>query len=159
MGNFACTKCGGEFFIPLHSTFTCPNCHDTLPDITPQIQEQVQGTVASTTLGFGSMGEPITEWVVGQDPLEAEVKKVMTRALDIWRERQVKYGPSNIAATGTLGCFVRATDKLARLREVYLNQKGADVPDESVVDSWLDLLNYAAMGVMCHEGNWPGVNR
>lgn len=91
-----------------------------------------------------------------QDPLEQEVLGVLNKAFELWKDRQAKYGPRNIAATGALGCFVRANDKLARLGRVYLEGKRTEMSDESVNDSWLDLLNYALMGYMTENNLWPG---
>lgn len=90
------------------------------------------------------------------DPLELDVRMVMNMALALWKDRQAKYGPRNIAATGALGCYVRANDKLARLGRVYLEGKRTEMSDESINDSWLDLLNYALMGYMCENNLWPG---
>lgn len=84
---------------------------------------------------------------------ENRVRKVMEKAFELWKDRQTKYGPSNIAATGAMGCYVRSVDKLARLKGVYLHGK-TDTPDETISDSWLDLINYAVMGYMCHHDDW-----
>lgn len=89
--------------------------------------------------------------------LEKRVANVMWQAFQLWQDRQLKYGVTNIQQTGAPGCWVRSVDKLSRLREVYLN--GAkSTPDESISDTWLDLINYAVMGYMCHHGLWPGVS-
>ena len=100
--------------------------------------------------------EAVTSW---KDPnswsLETRVQYVQGIAFKLWQDRQAKYGPTNIAITGALGCYVRSQDKLARLSRVY--KEGAkDMPDESISDSWLDLMNYAMMGYMCENGLWPG---
>ena len=86
--------------------------------------------------------------------LEDEMRAVLERAFALWRERHEKYGPMNIALWGATGCAIRACDKVMRLRRHYLEGVG-DLPDETVADAWLDLLNYAAMGLLCHEGKWP----
>lgn len=89
-----------------------------------------------------------------QEPLEVRVLGVQEQAYELWKDRQRKYGCTNISRTGALGCYVRGMDKLARLGHVY--RDGAkDMPDESISDSWLDLMNYAMMGYMCHNGLWP----
>lgn len=92
----------------------------------------------------------------GDKTLEYDVARVMLEAFTIFKERQRKYGPGNIAAFGEVGCVVRATDKLARLRQFYINGVGGDVADEAAEDTWLDLMNYAAIGLLCHHGKWPG---
>src|SRR5437773_793557 len=117
MGNFACLQCNGEFFIPRISSMDCPNCGIHLDDMTKTIQEKVREEAKQ---GWDDQGTPV-EYVVHPDPLEAQFSAVLDQARALWRERQKKYGPTNIAATGALGCLVRSTDKLARLREVYIN--------------------------------------
>lgn len=87
-------------------------------------------------------------------PLEEDMKKIQAEAMKLWRSRQEKYGPTNIGRTGALGCYVRSNDKLARLHNVYMMGVG-NMPDESIEDSWLDLMNYAMMGLACHRGVWP----
>lgn len=87
--------------------------------------------------------------------MEWVVANVMAEAFALWKERQKKYGPGNIAAFHDPGCVVRAQDKLARLKRFYF-EGGTEMKDESVTDSWLDLANYAIMGLVCHRGQWPG---
>lgn len=89
--------------------------------------------------------------------LEVEVASVMREYLELWKKKQKSYGPGNIAKFGELGCLIRSTDKIERLRNmIYLNRKNP-LADESVEDTWLDLMGYALMGLMCHRGRWPGV--
>lgn len=123
----------------------CPSCNRAMfkpspdPQVPTQIAQDFRDTLSSTTL------------------LEEQVLAVMGKAFTIWKDRQAKYGPQNIAFTGALGCMIRAFDKVSRLRGVYLAGKG-DTPDETINDSWLDLLNYALMGYLCHNNLWPGVD-
>lgn len=148
MGQFNCPHCGGEYHLPMRSTFTCPNCNIELEDGYIQPERKI------ATEYLVQVNEPNLDLA-----LESRFHSILDRALEVWRDRQAKYGPTNIAATGALGCYVRANDKLARLSMVYLKGLGTSASDESVADSWLDLLNYAAMGLMCHEGTWPGTER
>lgn len=92
----------------------------------------------------------------GNRALEEAVLRRSIRAYRLWQERQLKYGEGNIARHGALGCLIRDTDKTARLEEFYLHGRKDNMPDESVVDSWLDKVNYALMGLICFEGDWPG---
>lgn len=46
---------------------------------------------------------------------------------------------------GTLGVAVRMSDKMARIQNIL---KTNQVHNESLRDSFIDLINYAAMGVM-----------
>lgn len=66
------------------------------------------------------------------------------------------YGPSNIAfAPGGAvnGLRVRMHDKLARIN--HLVDSGKDPSNESLRDSFLDLANYAIIGLMALDGDWP----
>ena len=102
----------------------------------------------------GIMDFPTVDGLSGSRELELQVLKVMAEAFALWKERHRKYGPRNIGMFGATGCVVRCGDKVARLALVYLKEQGAEAQDESVEDSWLDLLNYAAMGLTCHRGMW-----
>ena len=75
---------------------------------------------------------------------------------DLFKARQRKYGPSNIAVFGSKGVAVRAHDKLARLHHYYFGAGGGDMADESVDDAWADLAVYAAIALVCRNGDWPG---
>ena|SRR3990167_5426202 len=88
----------------------------------------------------------------GNKELEVEILEIMGEAFEIWKQRQRKYSATNISAFGEIGCLVRGFDKISRLRQALINNTGIDVPDESVSDSWLDLINYALMGLMCRRG-------
>lgn len=119
--------------------YTYPN---TIPETGYTIMQGATKTVAHVP---GTAGDPV---------LEERVLRAYMLAFSIWMSRQRKYGRLNIAATGAPGCFVRALDKLSRLRQVYVNNNKDDFTDETLEDTWLDLLNYAAMGYLCHKGQW-----
>ena len=68
-------------------------------------------------------------------------------------EKQAAYGPGNITAFGERGILVRANDKVERLRNL-LFEGGRQTKDESVEDSWRDLLNYAAIALAVRRGWW-----
>jgi len=66
------------------------------------------------------------------------------------------YGPKNISLSpgGPLnGLRVRMWDKMARIN--HLIDSGATPENESLRDSFLDLLNYSAIAMMVLDGNWP----
>jgi hypothetical protein len=93
----------------------------------------------------------------GNAELERTIALQMLEAFELWKDRQRKYGSTNIAMFGEKGCVVRAFDKLARLKQAFFEAMGMNASDEKVYDSWLDLINYAVMGAVCHRGGWPGV--
>lgn len=66
------------------------------------------------------------------------------------------YGPKNIAQSpgGSLnGLRVRMWDKTARINNLI--DTGATPENESLRDSFLDLMNYAAIALLVIDGNWP----
>lgn len=91
----------------------------------------------------------------GDGALEAAIAAQMLALFQLFKDRQRKYGPANIAAFGDHGVLVRCHDKLARLRRHYVEGTG-DMPDESVDDAWRDLAVYAVIALVCREGGWPG---
>ena len=66
------------------------------------------------------------------------------------------YGPTNISRSpgGPLnGLRVRMHDKTARIN--HLIDSGATPENESLRDSFIDLLNYSAIALMVLDGKWP----
>ena len=92
----------------------------------------------------------------GDENLEGIMADAFKEIYNLWKERQAKYGPGNIAAFGEIGCVVRGYDKMARLRHALLEGKGASADAiDSIEDSWKDLTNYAVMGLVSRRGLWP----
>lgn len=92
----------------------------------------------------------------GDSELEFRIAAEMAKLFVLFKDRQRKYGPANIAAFGDLGVAVRASDKLARLRHHYFGGGAGDMADESVDDAWSDLAVYAVIALVCRHGGWPG---
>ena len=64
--------------------------------------------------------------------------------------KQLDYGSENISKFGRTGILVRAHDKVARIEN--LTKKGEISPkNESIADSFLDLIGYSAIGIMWEE--------
>lgn len=77
-------------------------------------------------------------------------------AFDVLLAKQRDYGPDNIrlAPFGELnGLLVRTSDKLRRA--VNLVKSGATPENESLRDTFLDLMNYGAIGVLLIDGTFP----
>lgn len=85
--------------------------------------------------------------------------EVLAECRSIFVKKQIDYGPGNIAEGhnkfGRVGLLVRMNDKMQRL--INLERGGAAPLNESVEDSFKDLLNYAAIALLCERGQWPGV--
>jgi len=66
------------------------------------------------------------------------------------------YGPTNIslAPGGPLnGLRVRMHDKMSRIN--HLIDSGVTPENESLRDSFLDMLNYSAIAMMVLDDDWP----
>ena len=70
---------------------------------------------------------------------------------DILVRKQRDYGHDNIARFGRVGIAIRLHDKVARLENLISNN--VNPQNESVLDNFVDLIGYAAIGIMWEE-NW-----
>lgn len=94
----------------------------------------------------GSSGSPELEkaWLICAD-----------KVFKLWKDRQKKYGPKNIAKTGEVGILIRLNDKIERLNNLIINRKGEEANDEAAVDTWLDAADYPIICLMVLYGLWP----
>jgi hypothetical protein len=86
---------------------------------------------------------------------EVAVAKVYAEAQILLMKKHKDYGPKNISMSpgGALnGLRVRLHDKLARLNNLY--DSGATPENESLEDTLIDMLNYAAIGMLVLRGEW-----
>jgi hypothetical protein len=82
---------------------------------------------------------------------------VFGEAQDLLLSKHRDYGSKNIAQApgGAInGLRVRMHDKLARINNLIDNGQG--VNHESLRDSFVDLANYALIGVLVLDEEWPG---
>ena len=84
------------------------------------------------------------------------VRELLDEAGNLLLRKQMDYGPTNIsrAPGGPLnGLRVRMHDKIARINNLL--DKNIDPQNESLRDSFIDLLNYSAIAIMVLEKKWP----
>lgn len=83
---------------------------------------------------------------------------ILKQLNDIMLKKHADYGPMNIAGApgGPMnGLRVRMYDKLARLNNLV---DSGDTPNyESIEDTFLDLANYAIIGLLVQRGQWEGI--
>lgn len=87
---------------------------------------------------------------------EVDLSAKFAECFELLLRKHRDYGPSNIAFApgGAInGLRVRMHDKLARIN--HLVDSGKDPSNESLRDSFLDLANYAIIGLMALDGDWP----
>jgi hypothetical protein len=86
----------------------------------------------------------------------ADMWQVLDDAGNLLIKKHKDYGPTNISLSpgGPLnGLRVRMHDKTARIN--HLIDNGATPENESLRDSFIDLLNYSAIALMVIDGKWP----
>jgi len=88
------------------------------------------------------------------DKYEQAVDTVMERVKALLFERHKKYGKANISLTGEKGVVVRLGDKWARLKHAILDNgdKNMDFDDETILDTWYDVIGYGVIGTMLRLG-------
>ena len=84
---------------------------------------------------------------------------ILTELRIIMVRKHQDYGPFNIANApgGAMnGLLVRMHDKMARLENLYY--KKSDTPNyESIEDTFIDLANYAIIGLLVQRRQWEGI--
>lgn len=109
--------------------------------------------------GYGNRdlsSAPYTDKV--DEAFVADVWRIMDTAGNLLIRKHHDYGPKNIAHSpgGPLnGLRVRMWDKIARINNLL--DSGVKPNNESLRDSYLDLLNYSAIAMMVLDGVWPEV--
>jgi hypothetical protein len=97
----------------------------------------------------------ISQYISSED-FEDKVLHVVHEDVAVLLRKHRDYGPKNIAQSpgGALnGLRVRMHDKLARIN--HLIDSGATPENESLIDSFLDLANYAIIAQLVIRGEWP----
>jgi hypothetical protein len=127
------------------------------------------GHDATDFAAFG-LSDPKLRSVSGDDFNKAIADKIDHKhvqfVVDVWAtldgagnlliKKHKDYGPTNISLSpgGPLnGLRVRMHDKTARIN--HLIDTGATPENESLRDSFIDLLNYSAIALMVLDGKWP----
>ena len=115
-------------------------------------------------LGFGGCNcESVYSPAVDLSPTRAiidfdlQAMKVYDEARNILVGRQIDYGPNNVARAwpdAITALIVRMNDKFERIKNLHGSEAAFG---ERVRDSWLDLCNYAAIGVMVLDRTWPNL--
>lgn len=77
---------------------------------------------------------------------------ITEEAFDLGKRKNRDYGSDNILLFGTAGIVVRIGDKLKRLKTLSTNK--AEVVDEKIADTLMDVFNYAVYGYMLSNDIW-----
>ena len=82
--------------------------------------------------------------------------RLYAEASDLLVSKQIDYGPNNIQLSPfgpQVGLLVRLQDKLSRAANLITNDINPN--HESLRDTFIDILNYGAIGVMLIDGLFP----
>ena len=104
----------------------------------------------------GLLIEPDNRNRTSSSDFVTNVWDIMDSAGNLLIKKHKDYGPTNISRSpgGPLnGLRVRMWDKTARIN--HLIDSGATPENESLRDSFIDLLNYSAIAMMVIDNNWP----
>jgi len=82
---------------------------------------------------------------------DSQVEELTNYITEILVRKQRDYGHTNIARFGRAGLLVRCHDKVARLENLLMS--GRLPENETVVDNFIDVIGYAAIGIMW-ENDW-----
>lgn len=77
-------------------------------------------------------------------------------ALELLISKQIDYGPNNIQLSPfgpQVGLLVRLQDKVSRAANLI--GEGHEPNHESLRDTFIDILNYGAIGLMLIDGTFP----
>ena len=73
----------------------------------------------------------------------------------LFQQKHGSYGPDNISATGKIGVAVRLWDKVNRLRRGIVLGEIEHLDDETLEDTFQDVVNYGIIGLLLLHGVWP----
>lgn len=87
---------------------------------------------------------------------DATVREYFEQNAELLLAKHRDYGPRNISDSpgGPInGLRVRMHDKMARINHLVDNDQ--DAVNEPLRDSFIDLANYAMIGLLVLDGKWP----
>jgi hypothetical protein len=115
-----------------------------------------RGWVPNTPAGFADRNNNSAPDADKVNQFAADMWEILDGAGNLLLSKHKDYGPTNISRSpgGPLnGLRVRMHDKTARIN--HLIDQGATPENESLRDSFLDLLNYSAIALLVLDGKWP----
>ena len=115
-----------------------------------------RGWVPSDLAGSAERNDNSTPDAGKVNQFAGDMWEILDSAGNLLLSKHKDYGPTNISLSpgGPLnGLRVRMHDKTARIN--HLIDSGATPENESLRDSFIDLLNYSAIALMVLDGKWP----
>lgn len=128
------------------------------PDGVSRMVGDLRDLYSQNRLRQGNGGSSTAKDKRVDDEFISNMWAVMDAAGNLLISKHHDYGPLNIARSpgGPInGLRVRMWDKIARINNLVDSK--VKPSNESLRDSFIDLLNYSAIAIMVLDGNWPEV--
>lgn len=85
-------------------------------------------------------------------PKIENVDKILEEQRALFFSKLADYGTEDITEIGIEGVVNRLTEKLCRVKNLLKKGGGASV--ESIRDSYMDIMGYALIALLVHDGDW-----
>jgi hypothetical protein len=76
-------------------------------------------------------------------------QQIADKVVSLCVKKHLDYGVTNITDFGEFGVLVRLNDKVSRLKNLY--KSGKEPNNESLDDTWLDVIGYGIIGCMLRD--------
>jgi len=81
-----------------------------------------------------------------------EMQHILNEMGELLRKKNKMYGDGNIDEIGQEGIIVRIKEKVERLKHLLSIKE--DPPEETIEDSWKDIIGYGIIGLMVNRKKW-----
>jgi len=81
-----------------------------------------------------------------------ELESILKEIEVLLKRKNEMYGDGNVIKIGEQGVVVRLEEKLERLKNLITIKK--DPPEETIEDTWKDIVGYGVIGIMLRRGKW-----
>jgi hypothetical protein len=117
----------------------------------PILRKDLDEFIDSLYKSPGGNDAAIARWSsIGADAIELSQKTVqpltVVEVMTTLVKKQRDYGPENISRFGRQGLLIRCHDKVARLENLLAS--GNTPENESIHDTYMDIVGYSAIGIM-----------
>ena len=81
-----------------------------------------------------------------------ELQNILKEMEALLKRKNEMYGDENIIKIGEEGIIVRLEEKLERLK--HLGKIKKDPSEETIEDTWKDIVGYGLIGIMLRRKRW-----
>lgn len=81
-----------------------------------------------------------------------EMEKILREISDLLKRKNEMYGDTNIEKIGKEGIVIRLEEKIERLKNLLKIKENP--PEETIEDTWNDIIGYSIIGIMLERGKW-----